>query len=153
GSVRHPPRHLHARLDHFDPSAVDGRGSGGRGAPPTGPGGGARMSGTRRPLDRIPHARYPGGASADGPAGLICVLPFRDDLVGNAALPALHGGVVGAFLELTALVHLIRVGEGERVPKPINFSIDYLRSAGRAETRGRAEIVKHGRRIANVRVI
>jgi uncharacterized protein (TIGR00369 family) len=107
----------------------------------------------RRPLDRIPYARHLGVEVEDGPDGPVCVLPFRDDLVGNAALPALHGGVVGAFLELTALVHLIRVGEGERVPKPINFSIDYLRSAGRGETRGRAEIVKHGRRIANVRVI
>ena len=108
---------------------------------------------TRRPLDAIPYARYLGVEVEDGPDGPICVLPFRDDLVGNPSLPALHGGVVGAFLELTALVHLIRVGEGDRVPKPINFSIDYLRSPGRAETRGRAEIVKHGRRIANVRVI
>ena len=108
---------------------------------------------TRRRLDRIPYARYLGVEIEEDPDGLVCVLPFRDDLVGNASLPALHGGVVGAFLELTALVHLIRVGEGERVPKPINFSIDYLRSAGPRDTRGRAEIVKHGRRIANVRVL
>jgi acyl-coenzyme A thioesterase PaaI-like protein len=40
-----------------------------------------------------------------------------------------------------------------RVPKPINFSIDYLRSVGPRDTRGRATIVKHGRRIANVRVV
>jgi hypothetical protein len=26
----------------------------------------------------------------------VCRLPFRDDLVGNATLPAIHGGV-GAF--------------------------------------------------------
>ena len=76
-----------------------------------------------------------------------------DDLVGNAALPALHGGVVGAFLELTALVPAIELTDSDRVPKPINFSIDYLRSVGTRETRGRAEIVKHGRRIANVRVL
>lgn len=108
---------------------------------------------SRRLLEAIPYARHLGVEVEDAPDGLICVLPFRDDLVGNAALPAIHGGVVGAFLELTALVHLIRVGEGERIPKPINFSIDYLRSVGRAETFGKAEIVKHGRRIANVRVI
>jgi acyl-coenzyme A thioesterase PaaI-like protein len=39
------------------------------------------------------------------------------------------------------------------MPRPINFSVNYLRSVGPRETRARAEIVKHGRRIANVRVI
>jgi len=64
-----------------------------------------------------------------------------------------HGGVVGAFLEMTAILALIDQGDAERVPKPINFSVDYLRSAGPHETLGRAEIVKLGRRIANVRVL
>jgi hypothetical protein len=48
-----------------------------------------------------------------------------------------HGGVLGAFLELTALLHLIDDSGSERVPKPITFSVDYLRSAGPATT-GRA---------------
>ena len=43
--------------------------------------------------------------------------------------------------------------DNARVPKPINFSVDYLRSAGPRVTRGRAEIVKHGRRVVNVRVL
>jgi len=107
----------------------------------------------RQALAVIPYARFLDVRLEDDPAGIVCVLPFRADLVGNAALPALHGGVVGAFLELTALVQAIELGDSERVPKPINFSVDYLRSAGPRETRGRAEVVKHGRRIANVRVI
>lgn len=107
----------------------------------------------RRALELITYARFLGVRLEDGPAGMVCVLAFRDELVGNAALPAVHGGVVGAFLELTALVHLIEQAEGERVPRPINFSVDYLRSAGPRDTRARAEIVKHGRRIANVRVL
>jgi uncharacterized protein (TIGR00369 family) len=107
----------------------------------------------RQALAQIPYARFLDVRIEDGPDGIVCVLPFRDDLVGNAALPALHGGVVGAFLELTALVQAIELADTERVPKPINFSVDYLRSAGPRETRGRAEIVKHGRRIANVRVV
>ena len=104
-------------------------------------------------LAQIPYARFLDVRVENGGDGIVCVLPFRDDLVGNAALPALHGGVVGAFLELTALVQAIEIADTERVPKPINFSVDYLRSAGPRDTRGRAEIVKHGRRIANVRVI
>jgi uncharacterized protein (TIGR00369 family) len=106
-----------------------------------------------RALELIPYARFIGVAVDDGEDGPICRLPFRDDLVGNVALPALHGGVVGAFLELAALVGLIDQTDGDRVPRPINFSVNYLRSVGSRETRARAEIVKHGRRIANVRVI
>jgi acyl-coenzyme A thioesterase PaaI-like protein len=107
----------------------------------------------RQALGAIPYARFLDVRLEEEPRGLVCVLPFRDDLVGNAALPALHGGVVGAFLELTALVAAMDAIGSERVPKPINFSVDYLRSVGPRETRGRAEIVKQGRRIANVRVL
>lgn len=107
----------------------------------------------RIPIVGVPYATMLGVELELSDEGVIVVLPFRDDNVGNAALPALHGGVVGAFLELTALVELIRQSGGKITPKPINFSIDYLRSAGAHDTFGRAEIVKHGRRIANVRVL
>jgi uncharacterized protein (TIGR00369 family) len=109
-------------------------------------------------LAAIPYARFlnVGIERVDG--GLECVLPFRDEIIGNARLPAVHGGVIGAFLELTALLRLIddqgtqRV-PNQRVPKPITFSIDYLRSAGPHPTRARAEIFKLGRRIATVHVV
>lgn len=103
--------------------------------------------------ERIPYAKLIGLEVERDVAGLVCVLPFQDGIVGNARLPAVHGGVIGSFLEMTALLGLMAQGEGERTPKPINFSTDYLRSAGPAETRARAEIVKRGRRLANVRVV
>ena len=105
------------------------------------------------PEERIPYARFLGLRVERDAGGLVCVLPFRDAIVGNVRLPAVHGGVVGSFLELTALLGLLDQSEAGRIPKPINFSTDYLRSAGPADTRGRAEIVKLGRRIANVRVV
>ena len=103
-------------------------------------------------LDRIPYARFLGVRVEEDAQGTIIVLPFRDDLIGNTWLPALHGGVVGAFLELVAVGTMLAHSDMERVPKPINFSIDYLRSVGPVATLGRAAIIKHGRRIANVRV-
>jgi uncharacterized protein (TIGR00369 family) len=104
-------------------------------------------------LAAIPYARFL-GIEVDRADGVLeCVLPFRDEIVGNARLPAVHGGVLGAFLELTALLRLIDESGTTRVPKPITFSIDYLRSAGPATTRARAEIFKLGRRIANVHVV
>ena len=107
----------------------------------------------RTALEHIPYARFIGVTLEEHDDGPVCRLPFRDDLVGNAALPAVHGGVVGAFLELAALVGLIDQTDSDRVPRPINFSVNYLRSVGPRETYARAEIVKQGRRIANVRVL
>lgn len=109
-----------------------------------------------RLLEAIPYARLlgveiePAGAGAEG---FECVLPFREEIVGNARLPAVHGGVIGALLELTALLRLMDADGITAVPKPINFSIDYVRSAGPRPTRARAEIFKLGRRIAHVHVV
>ena len=107
----------------------------------------------KRLVAAIPYARLLGIEIERDAAGLECVLPFREDLIGNTRLPAIHGGVIGAFLELTALLRLIDESGVESVPRPISFSIDYLRSAGPRPTRARAEIFKLGRRITHVRVI
>jgi len=106
-----------------------------------------------RVLAAIPYARFLGVSVEGQDDGLECVLPFRQEIVGNARLPAVHGGVLGAFLELTAILRLVDVNRADRVPKPITFSIDYLRTAGPATTRARADIFKLGRRIANVHVV
>jgi len=104
-------------------------------------------------LNAIPYARFL-GVGVERPNGTLeCVLPFRDEIVGNPILPAVHGGVIGAFLELTAIVRLIDESGTDKVPKPINFAIDYLRSAGPVTTRARADIFKLGRRIAVVHVL
>ena len=104
-------------------------------------------------LDAIPYARFLGVAVDRTNGALECVLPFRDEIIGNIMLPAIHGGVIGAFLELTALLRLLDESGTDRVPKPINFAIDYLRSAGPTTTRARADIFKLGRRVAVVHVV
>jgi uncharacterized protein (TIGR00369 family) len=111
------------------------------------------VSATQDLADRIPYARFLGLRVERDAEGLVCVLPFRDQIVGNARLPAVHGGVVGSFLELAALLGLMDESDGPGIPKPINFSVDYLRSARAVDTRARARIVKLGRRVANVRVL
>ena len=104
-------------------------------------------------LNAIPYARFL-GVGVERPHGTLeCVLPFREEIVGNPILPAIHGGVIGAFLELTAILRLIDESGTDKVPKPINFAIDYLRSAGPTTTRARADIFKLGRRIAVVHVL
>lgn len=79
-------------------------------------------------------------------------LPFREANVGNTSLPALHGGVVGGLLEHAAIMELLWRAEPTVAPRIINLSVDYLRPCGAATTLARGEMVKQGRRIANLRV-
>ena len=58
-------------------------------------------------------------------------MPFSPKIIGNPILPAIHGGMTGAFLETTAIVGVTReLGIAAR-PKPIGLTVNYLRS-GRA---------------------
>jgi acyl-coenzyme A thioesterase PaaI-like protein len=82
---------------------------------------------------------------------LTTILRFNSKLIGNPVLPALHGGVVGAFLEITAVIQLMLEAETEELPKPVDIGIDYLRSGRPTDTYARAIVTKHGRRVCNVR--
>ncbi|HXE18520.1 MAG TPA: hotdog domain-containing protein, partial [Castellaniella sp.] len=59
------------------------------------------------------------------------VMPFSPKIIGNPMLPAIHGGMTGAFLETTAIVGVTRELGAVALPKPIGLTINYLRS-GRA---------------------
>ena len=102
-------------------------------------------------VEHLPYARFLGITVDRKGNEITTILPFSDHLVGNTQLRALHGGVIGAFLEITSIVQLLFDTSCERLPKTIDISIDYLRSGRPAETYGRAIVTRHGRRVANVR--
>ncbi|MBT4160503.1 MAG: PaaI family thioesterase [Gammaproteobacteria bacterium] len=102
-------------------------------------------------LNHIPFASFLGVEIDRKGNEITTILPFRDELVGNPVLPALHGGVIGAFLEITSVIQLLYDTQCERLPKTVDISIDYLRSGRAVETYGRAIVTRQGRRIANVR--
>ena len=79
-------------------------------------------------------------------------LPFRPSLIGSTVLQALHGGVVAGFMENAALLHLLLILDEARVPKSIDFSIDYLRSANAVDTHAACEVARQGRRVAQVQI-
>ena len=79
-------------------------------------------------------------------------LPFRPSLIGNPALPALHGGAVAGFMENAALLHLLLLLDERKVPKAIDFSIDYLRSANAVDAHAACEVARQGRRVAQVQI-
>lgn len=100
----------------------------------------------------IPYVSFLGIRVERRGSELTTVLPFDEKLIGNPTLPALHGGVIGAFLETSALAQITWEDTLNRLPKTIDISFDYLRSGQPRDTYARSIIAKHGRRVANVRV-
>ena len=96
---------------------------------------------------------------------LTAVLPFKESLIGNPRLPALHGGATAAFLEIAAMIELAwstlwdgveaegALPEGPlRLPKTIDFTVDYLRAGLPRDAYARARVNRSGRRYAVVHV-
>lgn len=97
-------------------------------------------------------------------------MAYAPALIGNPAIPALHGGATGAFLEIVALVQLSwdatwavmeagpegagRIAQGRfpPTPKTIDITVEYLRAGRPRDAFARAVVTRRGRRVANVRV-
>ena len=68
------------------------------------------------------------------------------------AVPSDHGGAVAGFMEQAAIIFiLLEMGE-PKVPKTIDFTIDYLRAGLFRDTFAECRITRLGRRIANVHI-
>ena len=103
-------------------------------------------------LARIPYVAHLGVHAELAGDEMTAVLPYSEHLIGNPLLPALHGGVIGGFMELTAVIQLSIVQAQTKTPRPIDVTVEYLRSGRPMTTYARAEVKKVGRRIANVQV-
>lgn len=120
-------------------------------------------------VNAVPYAGFLGIRFERHGDELTGVLPYDDKLIGNPILPALHGGAIASFLEVTAIVELswamlwddLEAGrltpEGmaaslPRLPKTIDFTVDYLRTGLPRDGYARARVNRSGRRYASVHV-
>lgn len=121
-------------------------------------------------VDAVPYARFLGIGFDRRGDELTGVLDFDEKLIGNPMLPAIHGGVTAAFLEMTAIITLswagllpaidsrgidparVAAGDLPRLPKTIDFTINYLRPGLPRDAYSRAIVSRSGRRYATVRV-
>jgi acyl-coenzyme A thioesterase PaaI-like protein len=100
----------------------------------------------------IPYCRWLGLSVRHVEGELLGLLTYSDMLIGNAALPALHGGTLGSLLESTAIFQLLWDAETAVLPKTIDITVDYLRTGRPVDSWAKAIITRQGRRVANVRV-
>ena len=124
----------------------------------------------RAMVEGVPYVQFLGIQFERRGDELTAVLPFSETLIGNPILPALHGGATAAFLEVTAISTLswgliwedmesgaldvtqLAQDHLPRLPKTIDFTVDYLRSGLPRDAYARARINRSGRRYASVHV-
>jgi len=113
----------------------------------------AREKGQLAPLvDALPYARLLGIEAVTEPPSLVFKMPNRHSNMGNPTLPALHGGAVGGFMEMSAALHLLMTMETLKVPRVVDFSIDYVRAGRMEDSFCECEVVRQGKRLVNVAV-
>ena len=105
-----------------------------------------------RLTDIVPYARFMGLSMRHVAGELLGHLTYTDMLIGNPALPALHGGALGALLESTAIFQLLWEAETVVLPKTIDITVEYLRTGRPIDTWAKGILTRQGRRVANVRV-
>lgn len=97
-----------------------------------------------------PFGRFMGIETRIDERGVLAILPARADLIGNTSIPALHGGGVAAFLEITCLLQLAHEMGTTAPARSIDFSVEYLRPGRPEPVYARAVVRRMGRRVATV---
>ncbi|GAA6133592.1 PaaI family thioesterase [Oceaniserpentilla sp. 4NH20-0058] len=102
-------------------------------------------------LFAIPYAQLIGMDFQRFGSDVMFRLPDNPNNIGNPILPAVHGGVLGGFMEMSAALHLMMMLDTPAMPKIVDFSLDYLRAVrGGSDTFAECQVIRQGSRVANV---
>ncbi len=113
----------------------------------------AHQSGDFQPVvDNIPYAQFIGLKFQRLGQDILFHLPANPDNIGNPILPAIHGGVIGGFMELAASLQLVMSMDSVALPKIVDFSLDYLRAGRLKDTYAECQVWRQGSRVANVAI-
>jgi len=110
-------------------------------------------------IDSLPYGRFLGIKAVQAQGDWQFQLPPKQYNVGNPTLPALHGGAIAGFMETSAVVYLLMTmdveaieGHQARLPKIVDFSIDYVRACRLEPTYAACEVLRQGRKLCNVAI-
>lgn len=78
------------------------------------------------------------------------VMPYRDELIGNPNIPAIHGGIIAGLIDLAGGAATFTFTNS---PTPtIDLRVDYIRPALQGDLVAEARVVNAGRTVAFVDV-
>lgn len=101
-------------------------------------------------LAAVPYCAFLGLTARVVDGVVVLEMPFDPKLVGNPIIPALHGGVIGSLLETAAIVQAVWDTKASAFPKPVDISVDYLRTGRAVTSYASARLARAGRRVVNV---
>ena len=101
-------------------------------------------------LDLIPYSNFIGVEAKIEGADVLYRMGRRPSNIGNPSLPAIHGGVIGGFLELSAAIEILYTLDVNEVPKVVDFSLDYLRPGRYKTMYANCTVLRQGRKLVNV---
>lgn len=104
-------------------------------------------------IAEIPYAGLLGVETLNMGDELFFVLPPSKGIVGNPTLPAIHGGALGGFLELSASLHLMMTLPTQVTPRVVDISVDYVRPGRMEPLYALCNVVRQGRKLVNLSLI
>ncbi len=127
------------------------------------------------PIGSLPYAQFMGIKFARHGDELTAVMSPSPRLIGNPTIPALHGGAIAGFLETVATAELVSRSQSmangasgigtltgkpahinftdiKKLPKTIDFAVDFMRPGLDRVSHARAHINRFGSRFVSVRV-
>ena len=103
-----------------------------------------------RLIEGMPYAKWIGMQIEEKGNALLFCLPFQKGHIGNTLVPALHGGLISGFLEAAAVLYVMWACKMHVFPRIVDWSIDYLRSGKPQDVWAQCDIVRQGKRVANI---
>jgi uncharacterized protein (TIGR00369 family) len=101
-------------------------------------------------LAAVPYCAWLGLTANIVKSQVVLEMPFATKLIGNPIIPAIHGGVIGSMLETAAIAQAVWDTKSASIPKPVDVTIDYLRTGRAVTSYASARLARQGRRVVNV---
>lgn len=83
---------------------------------------------------------------AQGGESVSIEMPWRDEMISSPKLPAMHGGIVAALIDLTGFYTVL--ASGNICASTADLHVDYHRAASRETIVAHGKIVRVGKRLS-----
>src|SRR3569832_1926096 len=101
-------------------------------------------------MEAVPYCEFLGVTARMRGDEVVLEMPSDPKLFGFLGFLVLFGGVIGSLLEMVAIAQAIWSTRAVKIPKPVDFTVDYLRTGRAVTSFAKARLARQGRRVVNV---